>query len=68
MFNINTKKLKINFFIIFLAFCATILIIYITTPTPEVIIKYPSIHHSHKIIYNDDNQCYTYIPKEVPCE
>ena len=61
-------KLKINFFVFILSLFVGLLLVYVTTPKPEIIIKYPSINNTHKIIYNDgDHLCYNFIPKEIDC-
>lgn len=41
---------------------------YLTTPMPEVIIKYPTPDNAGNIIYKDRaDVCYKYIAKPVPC-
>lgn len=41
---------------------------YLTTPMPEVIIKYPTPENAGKIIYKDKaDVCYKYVAKEVSC-
>ena len=67
MFNIKTK-LKINFFVFLLSFCLGILVVYLTSPQPKIIVKYPSINNAHKTLYQDDTGCYNFIPKEVNCK
>jgi hypothetical protein len=43
------------------------LIVYTTTPVPEIIYKYPTPDNS--VVYQDDVQnCYRYVSKEVPCK
>ena len=45
-----------------------ILLNYISTPPPKIVIKYPTPDNSHKIIYKDSAEtCYKYKPKEVQC-
>jgi len=40
----------------------------LTTPPPEIIIKYPTKDNAGKIIYKDRmDVCYKYIAKDVPC-
>jgi len=42
--------------------------VYITIPTPEIIIRYPTPHNSGKIIYKDiADLCYVYDKTEVSC-
>ena len=41
---------------------------YLTTPMPEIIIKYPTPENAGKIIYKDRaDVCYKYKVKEVAC-
>lgn len=50
------------------AFALGILVVYTTTPPPEIIIKYPTPGNAGKIIYKDDaGVCYKYKASEVPC-
>ena len=70
MFNIKTK-LKINVFVFLLALFVGLLFVYVSTPEPDIIIKYPSIHNAHKIIYNEENNddiCFNFIPKQIDCD
>ena len=58
--------LDIRYFIASFAF--GMLIIYTTTPQPEIIIKYPTPENSGKIIYKDDaGVCYKYRAEEIEC-
>ena len=42
--------------------------VYILTPTPDIILKYPTPENSGKIIYKDKaDVCYKYEAKEVTC-
>lgn len=50
------------------AFAFGMLIVYTTTPPPEVIIKYPTPENAGKIIYKDDaGICYKYRAEEIKC-
>lgn len=52
----------------FIAFSIGILIAYLITPTPEIVIKYPTPDNAGKIIYRDTaDVCYKYRAKEVSC-
>lgn len=52
----------------FAAFSIGILIAYLSTPTPEIIIKYPTPENAGKIIYKDNaDVCYKYKVNEVSC-
>ena len=51
----------------FIALSIGMFVVYITTPVPEIIYKYPT--HDNSVIYQDDVQnCYRYVSKEVPCK
>ena len=42
--------------------------VYITTPNPEIIMKYPTPENANDSIFDDDsNNCYKFITKEVDC-
>ena len=46
-----------------------IFFVYIFSPTPDIIIKYPLPEESDNIIYQDDTDtCYKYIAQEVNCD
>ena len=50
------------------AFFIGIFYTYLTTPTPEIIIRYPTPENAGKIIYRDRaDVCYKYKAKEVSC-
>jgi hypothetical protein len=52
----------------FISFALGILIAYLTIPTPELIIKYPTPENAGKIIYKDNaDVCYKYKAIEVDC-
>jgi hypothetical protein len=58
--------LNIKYFIV--SFATGILIVYLNTPPPEIIIKYPTPSNAGKIIYKDDaGVCYKYKAREVEC-
>lgn len=55
-------------FIFFIALFVGFFIAYITTPVPDIVIRYPSPENSGKITYKDSaNNCYKYKAKEVKC-
>ena len=46
-----------------------ILFVYILTPTPDIVLKYPTPENSGKIVYKDKaDVCYKYEAKEVTCQ
>jgi hypothetical protein len=43
-------------------------LVYIITPTPELIIKYPTPENAKELVFEDDSQnCYKFYTQEVPC-
>lgn len=55
-------------FYFFVALFIGMFITYISTPTPDVIIKYPTPENVGKIIYKDNaDVCYKYEMQEVDC-
>tara|TARA_B100001250_G_C19388651_1_gene609512 strand:+ start:98 stop:334 length:237 start_codon:yes stop_codon:yes gene_type:complete len=52
----------------FIAFCIGMFFVYLSTPKPKVIFKYPTPENSGKIIYKDTADiCYKYKATEVDC-
>lgn len=61
--------IKVDFFYIVLGLFLGFFIIYVTTPKPQVIIKYPTIENIQNTTYIDENgQCYKYYAKEISCK
>ena len=51
-----------------IALCIGMFMAYITTPTPDIIIKYPTPENAGKIVYRDSaDVCYKYNATEVAC-
>jgi len=52
----------------FIALAVGMLAVYVTTPVPEVVFKYPTPANSGKVTYMDDSEnCYKYMAEEVEC-
>ncbi len=52
----------------FLALFIGLFFTYISTPIPDIVIKYPTPENTGKIIYKDDaDVCYKYRSEEVEC-
>jgi hypothetical protein len=50
------------------AMLVTFIVLYLTKPTPQIILKYPSIKNKVSDVYVDDNNvCYRYHKKEIKC-
>jgi hypothetical protein len=62
MIKIDIMVFSISLFIGF--FC-----VYITSPKPNIVFKYPTVKTANDITYIDENNtCYKYIPKQVNCK
>tara|TARA_B110000858_G_scaffold94668_1_gene109104 strand:- start:26 stop:289 length:264 start_codon:yes stop_codon:yes gene_type:complete len=58
----------LNPYYFFISLVIGLFFAYIFTPTPEVIIRYPTPENAGKIIYQDTNDiCYKYKAEEVQC-
>ena len=64
----NQKVFKFNVFAFIIAFAVGILYVYISTPKPKMIIKYPTPYNVDKIVYKNENDvCYKYQVEEIKC-
>jgi len=63
------KSFKFNIFAFIIAFSFGILYVYIASPKPQIIIKYPTPYNANKIVYRNPNSdmCYKYEVNEVKC-
>ena len=60
--------MKIEIFYIFLGLFIGFFIIYVTSPKPKVILKFPTIDNIQNTTYVDESgQCYKYYAVEIPC-
>lgn len=51
-----------------LAIFITFFVLYMTSPEPKIILKYPSVKNKVSDIYKDDNGiCYRYHRNEIKC-
>jgi hypothetical protein len=59
---------KLNPFAFFIAFAIGMFFIYVITPAPEVVVKFPTPWNAGKIIYKDDNDtCFVYKASKTSC-
>ena len=59
---------KINLYAFIISFAIGLLVVYIVTPIPRIVYKYPSPYNTDKIVYKTNNQiCYRYKIKKVNC-
>lgn len=60
--------IKVEVFYIALGLFIGLFIVYVTTPPPKVILKYPTLDNIQTTTYIDENnQCYKYYAVEIPC-
>ena len=60
------RYFNIQYFLV--SFLIGMFFVYITSPIPDIIIKYPTPDNIGKIIYKDSaDMCYVYDLKEVVC-
>ena len=60
--------IKVDIFYFFISLFIGFFLVYITSPKPKVIVKYPTVKNAGKILYEDDNGvCYKYRAIEVDC-
>lgn len=60
---------KLNPLAFFLSFAIGMFFIYIVTPKPEVVIKFPSPWNAGKVLYKseDDKTCFVYKAEKTEC-
>jgi len=57
-----------NPIVFLISLCIVIFFVYIITPPPKVIVKYPTPENSGRIVYKDEaHNCFKIISKEVNC-
>jgi hypothetical protein len=60
--------LRINLFYFVVSFSLGMLVVYLSTPPPEVIVKFPSPYNVGNVVYTDKaDTCYKYTAKDVAC-
>ena len=59
---------KLNFIYFIISFCIGIGYIYMTTPPPSIVMKFPSPNNTATLVYEDKSKnCYKYKHEEVDC-
>lgn len=59
---------KLNLFYLVISFCIGIGYIYIVTPPPTVIRKFPSPFNTDHLVYKDkESNCYKYKHEKIKC-
>jgi hypothetical protein len=60
---------KLNLTFLVISFSIGIFYVYVTAPSPEVVLKFPSPFNAGKITYKDkSDNCYKYVHEKVNCE
>lgn len=60
--------MKVDILFIMLGLFLGVFIVYVTTPPPRVVLKYPTIDNINNTTYVDNNgQCFRYYAREIPC-
>lgn len=60
--------MKIIIEYLLIAIFITFLVLYVTSPKPRIILKYPNLKNEISDIYMDDNNiCYRYHRNQVTC-
>ncbi len=60
--------IKINLFIFALSLFVGLFLVYITSPKPKIILKYPNLKNVNNLNFVDENNnCVKFSAKEVTC-
>ena len=58
----------IDTFWFLIALCIGLFVVYSTTPSPDIIVKYPTPQNSHRLVFKDDvDNCYKFKTTEISC-
>lgn len=61
--------IKIDIFYFFISLFIGFIMVYITSPTPKIIYKYPTLDNISNMKFIDENNtCYKYKPIEIKCK
>lgn len=62
------KQFRLNWPVFVLSFGIGILYIYVLTPAPKVVLKFPSPYNAGKIVYKDKaDECFVFDAVKVDC-
>ena len=60
--------IKINLFVFGLSLFVGLFLVYVTSPKPRIILKYPNLKNVNNLNFVDENNnCVKFSPKEVAC-
>ena len=61
--------MKINFVYFLVSFAVGIFWVYVMTPPPELVVKFPSPYNAGLVMYKDKAEnCYKYNAEKINCE
>ena len=58
---------KIHPLYFFVAFAIGMLVVYLTKPTPELIVKFPSPQNANNLVYKQDDTCFKFMASKEQC-
>jgi len=62
------KVFKFNILAFFIAFIIGIFYVYVSSPKPRIIVKYPTPYNANKLLYQSDaGECFKFKIEEVKC-
>ena len=62
-------NIRVEILFIIIGFLIGLFIIYMTTPLPRIVVKYPTIDNIENTTYVDERgQCYRYFAEEIKCK
>ena len=61
--------IKIDIFYFFISLFMGFILVYLTSPKPKIIFKYPTLDNISNMKFIDENNvCYKYKPVEIKCD
>ena len=61
--------MKIDIFFLLLGLFIGFFLVYVTSPSPKIILKYPTLDNINNTTYVDEKgKCYRYYAKETSCK
>jgi len=60
--------MKIDIFFLLLGLFVGFFLVYVSSPSPKIILKYPTLENINSTTYVDESgKCYRYFAKETTC-
>ena len=61
--------MEFDFLLFLISFAVSITVVYLISPPPKAVFKYPTPDNAGHIVYQGkDSQCYTYSADKVSCQ